>query len=162
MADPAQQQTSHGEVDHGLEDVDALFVVAHQAAPTGEPTEGAFDDPAPGQDLEARFVVDAANHLDDEVDEAALSMSWVPAPEFVRHGYGPLAVDLAAERRCTGVERLGTLMSRPHNLLKLLIESVYRRQKGVISRKRRHLGGRNLRSCRSVWPARSSMSGPER
>ena len=48
VADPAQEKASHGDVYHGFGDVDPLLVVAHQAAPAGEPAEGSFDDPAPG------------------------------------------------------------------------------------------------------------------
>ena len=55
-----------------------------------------------------------------------------PAPELGRHGRVLFAVDLVPERRGTNVERLWTLMLRPLNPLKLLFESVYRRQIGVI------------------------------
>lgn len=40
MADSAHQKTAHGCVDHGFGDVDASFVVAHEAAPVCEPAEG--------------------------------------------------------------------------------------------------------------------------
>jgi len=42
MADAAQQKASHGDVDHGLGDVDALLVVADQAPPSGQPAEGPY------------------------------------------------------------------------------------------------------------------------
>lgn len=59
-------------MNHGLGHVYALLVVAHQASPSREPTEGAFDDPTTRQHLEARLFVDAADDLDDELVEGGL------------------------------------------------------------------------------------------
>lgn len=72
MADSSQQKASHGDVDHGLGDVEALFVVAHQASPSGKPAEGAFDDPASRQHLEPRLGIDPPHDFDDEVEEGGL------------------------------------------------------------------------------------------
>lgn len=69
MIDPAQEQACHGHVDHGLGDIDPLFVVAHRPSPRGEPAEGSFDGPATRRHLEAGLVVDAPDDFDGEVEE---------------------------------------------------------------------------------------------
>ncbi|ESY64930.1 hypothetical protein X743_30185 [Mesorhizobium sp. LNHC252B00] len=48
------------EVDHDYGDVDASFVVAHEAAPTYEPAERSFDHATPEQRLEAGLGIDTA------------------------------------------------------------------------------------------------------
>lgn len=45
MADSAQKETSHDDVDNGFGDVDVLFIVAHEAMPAYEPDEGSLDRP---------------------------------------------------------------------------------------------------------------------
>ncbi len=51
---------AHGDEDHGLGDVEAGLIVAHEAAPPCHPAEGAFDHLSAGQNLEALLVVGAA------------------------------------------------------------------------------------------------------
>jgi len=72
MADPAPQEASHGDVDHGPGNVEALLVVAYQPSPPGEPAEGSLDYPTSRQHLEAGLGVDASDDLDDEVEKCGL------------------------------------------------------------------------------------------
>lgn len=57
MNDTPKHEASERDVDHGLGDVEVLFVVANQALPADHPAEGSLDDPAPWQHLEARLLV---------------------------------------------------------------------------------------------------------
>ncbi len=72
MADTAQQQAPHGDVDHRFGHVDALFVIAHQTTPSGKSAEGSFNDPSARQHLESWLDVDAAHYLDDEIEKGGL------------------------------------------------------------------------------------------
>jgi hypothetical protein len=57
MSDPSDEEGAESDVDHGLGDVDALFVVAHEASPSCHPAEGSFNHPSARQDVEAlRFL----------------------------------------------------------------------------------------------------------
>ncbi|MBV8924909.1 MAG: PAS domain S-box protein, partial [Bradyrhizobium sp.] len=61
----ADEIAAHGDENHGLRDVDALLVVAYQAAPSGHPAESSLHHPAAGQDLETLLVVAAFDDLKD-------------------------------------------------------------------------------------------------
>jgi hypothetical protein len=45
MSISAQHDAAHGDHDHGLGDVDALFVITHETSPSDHPSEDAFDNP---------------------------------------------------------------------------------------------------------------------
>ena len=66
-------------MDHGLRDVEALLVVAHQAPPTDHPAEGPFNDPPPGDNLKAALLVRPAYALDGEVGERGFVNELGPA-----------------------------------------------------------------------------------
>ena len=53
MADAAEEQAAHGDVDEGLGDIEPGLVIAHQAAPADLPAEGPLDHPPAGEELEA-------------------------------------------------------------------------------------------------------------
>lgn len=72
MGVSAQEHATHGDEDHGLGDIKALLIVAHEAPPAGHPAEGAFDHPSARQNLEALLVVAAADDLDGEIEESGL------------------------------------------------------------------------------------------
>jgi hypothetical protein len=67
MGDPPQEQTAHGDVDHGFGYIEAGLVIAHEPAPACHPAESAFYDPAPRQHFEARVFVGSAYDLQHEV-----------------------------------------------------------------------------------------------
>lgn len=72
MADTAQQQAPHGDVDHRFGHVDALFVIAHQTTPSDNPAEGSSNDPSARQHLESWLGVDTAHYLDDQIEKGGL------------------------------------------------------------------------------------------
>lgn len=57
MCISSDKVSTHGDEDHGVRDVDALFIVAHEAPPARHPSECALDHLAAGQDLESLLVV---------------------------------------------------------------------------------------------------------
>lgn len=68
--------SSHRDEYHGAREIDALFIIAHEASPARHPPEGALDNPAAGQDLKPLLVVGSTDDLDHEVETEALSMSF--------------------------------------------------------------------------------------
>ncbi len=78
MGDAPEQEGTEGDMDHGLGDIDAGFVVAHEAAPSGHPAEGALDHPTPWQDFEACLFIGAPDDFDDEVEEGGLVHELAP------------------------------------------------------------------------------------
>ena len=51
VADPADEQVSHGEEDHGLGDVEAPFIVADETAVASEPADAALDHSQPDRTM---------------------------------------------------------------------------------------------------------------
>ena len=72
MSYTPEQEATHGDLDRGLGDVDALLVIAHQTSPPHHPAKGSLNGPAPGQNLEALLTLHLADDLDDEVEEGRL------------------------------------------------------------------------------------------
>lgn len=68
MSDAPEQEGAESDLDHGLRDVETLFVIAHEAAPAHH-RSGSLDDPTAGQNVEALLAFDAAHDFDDEVQE---------------------------------------------------------------------------------------------
>src|SRR4051812_46601688 len=74
----AEEISAHGDEDHGVRDVDASLVVAHEASPAHHPSESALHDPASGQDLEALLAVRSADDRDEEVEIGSLVHEFEP------------------------------------------------------------------------------------
>jgi hypothetical protein len=71
VSDSPDEEGAEGDVDHRLRDIDALFVIAHEASPSCHPAEGSFDDPAARQDMEAFCSFDPAKYLNGELQEGS-------------------------------------------------------------------------------------------
>jgi hypothetical protein len=52
MANTSQEQSSEGDVHRCFRDINAGLMVALESTPTAHPDESAFNDSAPGQDIE--------------------------------------------------------------------------------------------------------------
>src|SRR5215213_4281849 len=84
MADAAQEQASHADMDHGLGDITALLVVAHQPPPAHHPAERSLDHPAARQHVEALLIGQFAYDLDDEVAVSRRAHQLAPIVGAVR------------------------------------------------------------------------------
>src|SRR6476619_6215603 len=105
MSVSSDEIAAHGDEDHGVRDVDALLVVAHEAPPSGHPAEGALDDPAAWQDLESLLVVGSTNDLDDEVKVGGLVHELQPVIGAVREQVldpGPAFANAVQDRQGAG------------------------------------------------------------
>ena len=72
MGDTPEQEASESDMDHRFGTVDALLVVAHEAAPARHPGEGALDDLSTRDDLKAFGGVGPFDDLNCEVAEGCL------------------------------------------------------------------------------------------
>src|ERR1700729_3557989 len=111
MSVSADEIAAHGDEDHGVGDVDAFFVVTHEAPPAGHPAEGALHDPAARQDLEALLVVGSSDDLDDEVEVGRLVHEFQPiiggVGEPMLHPRPALANGVQDRRRAGAVGDVG-------------------------------------------------------
>ncbi len=107
MSVSADEIAAHSDKDHGVRDVDALLVVAHEAAPSCHPAEGALDNPAAGRtsDFEALLVVGSADDLYHEVQIDGLVHELQPVigavGEQMLHP-GPTFADAVQDRLSPG------------------------------------------------------------
>lgn len=62
MSVSANEVSANGNDDHGLRDIDALLLVAHDAAPPGHPSEGVLDEPSTWQHLDT-LIIGSTNDL---------------------------------------------------------------------------------------------------
>ena len=72
MGDAAQKETSHGNMDHRLGDIETPLEITDEATPADQPTECALNHPPARKHFEAGLAVDATHDLDDEVEERRL------------------------------------------------------------------------------------------
>jgi hypothetical protein len=121
MGDSSQEDSAHGDEDHGLGDVEALLKVTNQAAPADHPAEAALDDPTARQDLEAGFGIGSADDLDDEVEKVGFVHELQPVVGAIGEQMldpGPALADAIEDR--LGASAVGdvggvrlTISSRP-------------------------------------------------
>src|ERR1700757_3666383 len=104
MNNSPPQESSEGDVDHGLGDIDTFLIIADEASPARHPTESALDHPAAWQHSEARLGVQAAHDLDDEILKSRLfhqGFAVVGAVSEQMLDPGPALADRVQDRLCT-------------------------------------------------------------
>ena len=145
MSYSPEQDASEGDVDHGLGAIDTLFVVAHEAAPAGHPSERSLDDPATWEDFEAHGGVGSLDDLNGEIPEGGFvhelgaiigsigEQMLQPRPALahtIQDHLGPCAVgdvgggQIDHQKTAVGVDRDVTLAA--HDLLARVVSSCFR------------------------------------
>src|SRR5918994_663759 len=109
----AQQVSAYGDEEHGVGNVDAALVVAHEPPPASHPSKGALDYPSARKNLEATLAFGSANDLEQEVEIGGLVHELEPVIGCVREQVlhpGPALADGIEDRLSAG--RVGDVGGR--------------------------------------------------
>lgn len=68
MSAPLQEQTSQRDVDHGLGNVDTLFIIKREPPPACHPAEVSLDDLTARENLEALGCFGSLDDLDHKIE----------------------------------------------------------------------------------------------